>query len=155
MRVLVVDDGSSDDTAHLAFSSGAAVIRHKQNKGLGQAFRSAVDYAIDHGYDLMVNMDGDGQFDPDDIARLIAPLVNQEADFVTASRFLRGDNIPHMPPVKRWGNARMNSLISRFWAEVFLCELRLSRLQPRDAPQDQLLRPLHLHPGIIYLLSFP
>ncbi|NLV57818.1 MAG: glycosyltransferase family 2 protein [Clostridiales bacterium] len=119
VRVLVVDDGSSDDTAHLAFSSGAAVIRHKQNKGLGQAFRSAVDYAIDHGYDLMVNMDGDGQFDPDDIARLIAPLVNQEADFVTASRFLRGEKIPHMPPVKRWGNARMNSLISRFCGQKF------------------------------------
>ena len=62
-RLLVVDDGSSDDTAPLALAAGAMVVRHKQNKGLGQAFRSAVDYAIDHGFDLMVNMDGDGQFD--------------------------------------------------------------------------------------------
>lgn len=119
VRLLVVDDGSGDNTAGLAFAAGAAVIRHKQNKGLGQAFRSAVDYAIEHGYDLMVNMDGDGQFDPADIARLVAPIVRQEADFVTASRFLTGEKIPHMPPVKRWGNARMNSLISRLCGQRF------------------------------------
>ena len=119
VRLLVVDDGSDDNTAGLAFAAGAAVIRHKQNKGLGQAFRSAVDYAIEHGYDLMVNMDGDGQFDPADIARLVAPIVRQEADFVTASRFLTGEKIPHMPPVKRWGNARMNSLISRLCGQRF------------------------------------
>ncbi len=120
VRLLVVDDGSADGTADIAFSAGATVIRHKQNKGLGQAFRSAVDFAIDHGYDLMVNMDGDGQFDPADIARLIQPIIRQEADFVTASRFLGGQKIPHMPPVKRWGNAQMNRLISR------LCGQKLS-----------------------------
>ncbi len=119
VRLLVVDDGSADETASIAFSAGATVIRHKQNRGLGQAFRSAVDFAIDHGYDVMVNMDGDGQFDPADIARLVEPIVRQEADFVTASRFLAGEAIAHMPPIKRWGNHRMNALISRLCGQDF------------------------------------
>lgn len=119
VRLLVVDDGSSDETARLAHEAGATVIRHKQNRGLGQAFRSAVDFAIDHGYDLMVNMDGDGQFDSRDIARLIKPILDNEADFVTASRFLKNKRIEHMPAIKRWGNARMNQLVSRLCGQKF------------------------------------
>ncbi len=119
VRLLVVDDGSGDETARLAHEAGATVIRHKQNKGLGQAFRSAVDFAIEHGYDLMVNMDGDGQFDSRDIARLIKPILNNEADFVTASRFLKNKPIEHMPVIKRWGNARMNHLVSRLCGQKF------------------------------------
>ena len=119
VRLLVVDDGSTDDTARIAHEAGATVIRHRQNKGLGFAFRSAVDFAIERGYDLMVNMDGDGQFDSQDIARLIEPVVKQEADFVTASRFLQGKAIAHMPGIKRWGNARMNELISKLCGQNF------------------------------------
>lgn len=59
-RILVVDDGSADETALLAHEAGAVVIRHKVNKGLGQTFRDAVEYAVVHGFDIMVNMDGDG-----------------------------------------------------------------------------------------------
>ncbi len=117
---LVVDDGSSDQTTEVAKKAGASVIRHKQNKGLGQAFRSAVDYAIEHGYDLMVNMDGDGQFDTADIARLIAPIMNHQADFVTASRFANQDKIDHMPFIKRIGNDGMNRLVS------LLCQNKFS-----------------------------
>ena len=119
VRLLVVDDGSNDDTARIAFEAGATVIRHRQNKGLGVAFRSAVDFALDHGYDLMVNLDGDNQFDPRDIARVLQPLVAQEADFVTASRFLNKKEIQNMPPIKRWGNARMNRLVSRLCGQNF------------------------------------
>ena len=119
VRLLVVDDGCWDDPARLAHEAGATVIRHKQNKGLGQAFRSAVDFAIDHGYDIMVNMDGDGQFDSNDIARLIAPILNNEADFVTASRFKNQQKIEHMPPIKKWGNAQMNRLVSALCGQRF------------------------------------
>jgi len=118
-RLLVIDDGSADDTAALALAAGAMVVRHKRNKGLGQAFRSAVDYAIDHGFDLMVNMDGDGQFDPADIQKLIDPILSQQADFVTGSRFLKGEKIEHMPLVKRWGNHRMNHLVSGLCGQTF------------------------------------
>ena len=118
-RLLVVDDGSADDTAALALAAGAMVVRHKRNKGLGQAFRTAVDYALDHGFDLMVNMDGDGQFDPQDIQHLIDPILREEADFVTGSRFRDGWNIEHMPAIKRWGNRRMNHLVSRLCGQTF------------------------------------
>lgn len=119
VRLLVVDDGSRDDTARLANEAGATVIRHMQNKGLGQAFRSAVDYAIEHGYDIMVNMDGDGQFDSHDIPRLIQPILDHKAGFVTASRFLNKEKIAHMPPIKKWGNARMNRLVSALCGQRF------------------------------------
>ena len=112
-RILVVDDGSADETASLAHEAGAVVIRHKVNKGLGQTFRDAVEYAVVHGFDIMVNMDGDGQFNSQNIADLIAPILHNEADFVTGSRFMTGRELPHMPPIKRWGNDRMTNLISR------------------------------------------
>lgn len=118
-RLLVVDDGSADDTARLALEAGAMVVHHKRNKGLGQAFRTAVDYAIDHGFDLMVNMDGDGQFDPQDIQKLIDPILQQKADFVTGSRFMTGQKIEHMPAIKRWGNRKMNKLVSRLCGQKF------------------------------------
>ncbi len=119
VRLLVIDDGSSDDTAALALKAGAMVIRHKRNMGLGSAFRSAVDYAVEHGFDLMVNMDGDGQFNPADIQKLIDPILRQEADFVYGSRFTNGDKIKHMSRVKRWGNRRMNHLVSRLCDQKF------------------------------------
>ncbi len=118
-RILVVDDGSADETALLAHEAGAVVIRHKVNKGLGQTFRDAVEYAVVHGFDIMVNMDGDGQFNSQDIADLIAPILHNEADFVTGSRFMTGREIPHMPPIKRWGNDRMTNLISRLCRRKF------------------------------------
>ena len=119
VRLLVIDDGSADSTAELALQAGAMVIRHKGNKGLGQAFRSAVDYAVDHGFDLMVNMDGDGQFDPGDIQKLIDPIIAQEADFVSGTRFVDRKKIKHMPYIKRWGNKRLYRLVSRLCGQKF------------------------------------
>lgn len=67
----------------------------------------------------MVNMDGDGQFDNADIAKLLKPIVDGEADFVTGTRFTGGMDIPNMPWIKRWGNARMNGLVSRLCGQRF------------------------------------
>ena len=119
MECLVIDDGSADCTAQIAEESGATVIRHLRNRGLGFAFESAVKHALRNGYDIMVNMDGDGQFDPRDIPKLIAPIVNREADFVTASRFLDPSNYPKMPWLKFWGNLAMSSLISFLSGQKF------------------------------------
>lgn len=112
IEILVVDDGSEDETDSLARNAGATVIKHTQNQGVGCAFQTAMAYASEHNVDIMVNMDGDGQFDPTDIEKLIQPILNKEADVVTASRFIDSNMIPDMPKVKLWGNIGMASIIS-------------------------------------------
>ncbi len=112
--VLVVDDGSADATADLARAAGAIVLRHRRNRGVGAAFQSAIEFAIAKNYGIMVNIDGDGQFDPADIPKLVAPIVADAAEMVTASRFIDADLVPAtMPRVKRVGNRMMSYLISK------------------------------------------
>jgi len=68
--VVVVDDGSTDDTALVAEVEGARVLRHPFNLGIGGAVQSGFKYALEHGYDYCVQVDGDGQHDPAEIAKL-------------------------------------------------------------------------------------
>lgn len=143
--VLVVDDGSTDDTAAQATQAGAIVLRHPRNRGVGSAFQSAVGYAVDHGYDLMVNIDGDRQFNPQDIPKLVAPVVAHEADMVTASRFVDSDFIPDMPKVKLYGNHMMSYLISTLVRRKFADVSCGFRCYSREA----LLR-LNLHGAFTY-----
>ena len=98
--VIVVDDGSTDRTGDLARKEGAILVRHDQPRGVGAAFRSGVQKAAELGADIIVTIDADGQFDPEDIPRLTDPLVQGEVDFVTASRFLEKEFIPDMPAIK-------------------------------------------------------
>src|SRR5690606_32981423 len=72
--------------------------------GLGKVFHTGVEAAMRRGADFVVNIDGDGQFDPADIAQLVAPLLADEADFVTCSRFKAREYRPAMPALKFWGN---------------------------------------------------
>jgi glycosyltransferase involved in cell wall biosynthesis len=117
--VLVVDDGSADATADLARASGAIVVRHSRNRGLGNAFQSAVSFAVQRGYDLMLNIDGDGQFSSSDIPRVLAPVLNDDADMATASRFMDKERIPDMPQAKLIGNHMMAFLISKLVNERY------------------------------------
>jgi len=110
--IVVVDDGSTDRTGELARKEGAILVRHDQPRGVGAAFRSGVQKAMELGADLIVTIDADGQFDPEDIPRLTEPLVRGEADFVTASRFVDKALVPEMPTVKKWGNIFMARWIS-------------------------------------------
>ncbi len=112
-EILVVDDGSVDKTAVIAQGSGAKVLSHATNFGVGRAFKSGLEYAIKHKFDIMVNIDGDGQFDPSDIHKLIDPIIQGNADFVTASRFLNKAEIKNMPRIKLWGNKQITKLVSR------------------------------------------
>ncbi len=111
--ILVVDDGSTDDTSEVARAAGADVIRHPVNRGYGVAFQTAVNHALRNNYDALVNIDGDGQFDGADLPRLVAPVLLQHADFATGSRFLPDSVLIGMPSANEWGNRRMSTLISR------------------------------------------
>ena len=111
--VVVVDDGSTDDTGALAQAAGAAVVRHARNSGVGVAFQSLVRHALETRADLLVTIDADGQFNADHIPQLIAPIVSGGALVSTASRFMDPALVPDMPRVKKWGNKRVARLVSR------------------------------------------
>lgn len=111
--VLVVDDGSTDDTAAEASAAGATVLTHPTTRGVGAAFHTALTYVIERRGDFLVSIDADGQFNPADIPALADPVVSGRADFSTASRFKDPSLLPEMPSVKLWGNRMMSRLVSR------------------------------------------
>ncbi|HRI05846.1 MAG TPA: glycosyltransferase family 2 protein [Candidatus Dojkabacteria bacterium] len=84
---LVIDDGSTDSTAKVAKKAGAHVIKNGNQKRLSYSFQVAVDYALENGADIAVNIDADLQMNPTDIPLLVAPIVEGRADFVSADRF--------------------------------------------------------------------
>ncbi|WP_370215024.1 glycosyltransferase family 2 protein [Mesoflavibacter profundi] len=111
IQYLVVDDGSTDNTAEIAKSFGANVISHSYNRGVGKAFQTAVDFALKTQADILVSIDADGQFDVNQITNMINPIITNQADFCIGNRFYnkRPDK---MPKVKYWGNKRVNSIVS-------------------------------------------
>ena len=90
--VLVVNDGSRDDTARRAEAAAAEVISHPFNLGYGVAIQTGYKYALAQGYKYIVQMDGDGQHDPAFIPNLLAPVAAGETDFAIGSRFLAVDS---------------------------------------------------------------
>jgi glycosyltransferase involved in cell wall biosynthesis len=86
--ILVVNDGSRDETAAAAASAGALVASHPFNLGYGVAIQTGYKYALAKGYDFAVQIDGDGQHDPMFIPQLLGPVLAGETDFSLGSRFL-------------------------------------------------------------------
>jgi glycosyltransferase involved in cell wall biosynthesis len=119
IQVLVIDDGSTDGTADLAREAGADVVVHDKNQGLGSSFQEAVSIALQRGVDLLVSMDGDGQFDPAHLPLLVQPILGDGAGMVTASRFLDKNLVPKMPAIKRWGNRRVANLVALLSGQRF------------------------------------
>ena len=87
MDVVVVDDGSHDRTAGIADDAGAHVLRLPFNLGIGGAVQTGFRYAFEHGYDVAVRLDGDGQHSAAELAKILAPVVSGEADLVVGTRF--------------------------------------------------------------------
>ncbi len=108
--VLVVDDGSTDGTADLARAAGARVVSHPFNIRYGAALQTGYLYALRGGYDLAVQLDADGQHDPDDVAALAAPILEGRADLVVGSRFHAGSTYP-MPALRRLGSSWFRFLV--------------------------------------------
>jgi glycosyltransferase involved in cell wall biosynthesis len=101
-HILVCDDGSTDDTSSEATKNGAIVACHKKNLGKGAALKTLLREASKFGSDVVVTLDGDGQHDPSDIPRLVAPVLEGTADVVIGCRF-SGEN--RIPLYRRVGNS--------------------------------------------------
>ena len=92
-EVLVVDDGSDDDTARAAEAAGATVLRHEHNLGKGRALSTGLAYAAEFDYEIAVTLDGDGQHDPREIPKLLRTL-NSGADIAVGCRMRKPDGMP-------------------------------------------------------------
>jgi glycosyltransferase involved in cell wall biosynthesis len=101
-EIIVVDDGSTDNTSKTAQAAGARVIKHKANQGAGAAIRTAFEAAKRSHADILVSLDGDGQHNADEIPQLLTPILNEKADLVIGSRFLH-PNLHNMPKYRRFG----------------------------------------------------
>jgi glycosyltransferase involved in cell wall biosynthesis len=108
ITVMVVNDGSTDRTAQKARDAGAKVLTHRLNRGLGASLGTGLEFAKRSGVDLAVTMDSDGQHDPDDIARLIGPIIKRQADVVIGSRMMT--NKSTMPKERQLINRLSNWL---------------------------------------------
>lgn len=106
--VIVVDDGSTDDTYNQAKKAGAGVIKHEKNRGKGAAIKSGLNRALKDGYDAFILIDGDGQHDPEDIPLLFSFIG--EYGLIIGSRFISG-NPENMPLTRKISNRVTTGLI--------------------------------------------
>ena len=100
-QVIVCDDGSSDLTFINAESSGALVLKHKKNLGKGAALKTLFEKAKELEADIIVTIDGDGQFLPEEISKLTEPIATKQYDLVIGNRFLDKEE---MPTYRKAGN---------------------------------------------------
>ena len=100
--VLVIDDGSADDTASVAATHGAQVCRLPFNLGIGAAVQTGLKFARRNSYDVAVQVDGDGQHDAAEIEKLIRPILQRQVDVVIGSRFM-GKGGYRTPLLRRFG----------------------------------------------------
>jgi glycosyltransferase involved in cell wall biosynthesis len=104
-NIIVVDDGSQDKTSDTADSAGAMVFRHNLNRGLGGALGTGIKAALREDADIIVTFDSDGQHDPREVQKVIAPIASGRADAVIGSRLLKPKG---MPLLRRVGNFGLN-----------------------------------------------
>ncbi|HZO37369.1 MAG TPA: glycosyltransferase family 2 protein [Solirubrobacteraceae bacterium] len=143
--VLVVDDGSTDDTAARALATGARVVRAPFNLGIGGTVQTGFVYASENGYDFLAQVDGDGQHDPSQLHHLIATMgEDPPVDMVCGSRFLTKDSDYLAPISRRTGIHIFAFILSRFVGQQVtdptsgfrLYNRRAIELFARDYPHD-------------------
>jgi glycosyltransferase involved in cell wall biosynthesis len=111
-NVVVVDDGSTDDTAGVARQAGAVVLTHPENRGKGAALKTGFTYAADHGFRAIMTVDGDGQHSPDDIPGLLGAFQEKQADIIIGCRPRHPKNMPLDRFVTNWFTSSLVSFLA-------------------------------------------
>jgi glycosyltransferase involved in cell wall biosynthesis len=106
VEIIVVDDGSSDDTASIAKMAGVVVFKQESNQGKGVALNTGLHAARDSSPDVIVMLDADGQHLPEELPQIVKPILDGEADIVVGSRYIQ--NTSNTPLVRRWGHRFIN-----------------------------------------------
>jgi glycosyltransferase involved in cell wall biosynthesis len=152
-NVVVIDDGSTDDTALVAARAPVWLLRHAVNRGQGAALQTGIDFALTKGANILVTFDSDGQHDPAEIARVVEPVRAGKADVALGSRFLGG--AVNMP-VGRRIVLRLGVLFTRVFSQIHVSDthnglrafsrsaaLRLHLTQDRMAHASEILDRIH------------
>jgi glycosyltransferase involved in cell wall biosynthesis len=109
LEIVVIDDASADSTVRVAAAAGVPVVRLPFNVGIGGAVQTGYQYALDHGFELAVQVDGDGQHDPSELGRVLEPILDGRADLVVGTRFVAGGG---------YRGTRMRRVGIRVFAEI-------------------------------------
>jgi len=152
---LVIDDGSKDDTMIAARRAGAVVLGHLINRGQGASLKTGIGYAIANGYEAVVFFDADGQMDPAEIGKIIAPLREGRSDVVLGSRFLgRAINLPIIKKIvlalARWftiatSGLKLTDVHNGFQAWRLSALQKITLKQDRQAYASELLYEIARH----------
>ncbi|WP_454192437.1 glycosyltransferase family 2 protein [Paenibacillus sp. Marseille-Q7038] len=141
--VLVINDGSSDDTSRIARAAGASVIDLTCNLGIGGAVQTGYRYAAEHHYDYAVQIDGDGQHNPSDLNRLLDAILETGADMVIGSRFITKEGF-QSTFARKMGIGLLSALLTRLTGQTVtdptsgyrFCGKRAISLFAREYPTD-------------------
>jgi len=153
----VIDDGSTDDTGRVAEASGVRVLKHPFNLGIGGAVQSGFQFALEHRYDYMIQVDADGQHDPSEIPTLAAEMrAHPDMDVICGSRFLK--DLQYVGPISRRAGIHVFAFIlsrlvgqrvtdptSGFRLYNRRAIALFARDYPHDYPEVEAVLVLHFH----------
>lgn len=120
--LVIVDDGSEDQTFNIAKSQRVILLKHIINRGQGAALRTGTEYCLARGADIIVHFDADGQFLSHDIKKIIEPIKKGEADVVFGSRFLNIEHAAEMPFLKKSVIMPLAKAVNRIFFKINLTD---------------------------------
>lgn len=125
LEVVIIDDGSKDDTASLAAAAGARVLRNESNSGKGASLIRGYNYAVEHGFDAVISMDGDGQHSADDIGLFIRKAETSQSALIVGNRMAMTKGMPLLRILTNRFISKLISLITKQNIPDTQCGFRL------------------------------